>query len=97
MTLLEFKSTTEQEHPPPEIKKELEALWLDAKGDWDAAHRTVQVMLNREAAWVHAYLHRKESDLSNAAYWYHRCGEKMPSLTLQEEWEQIAKALLEEN
>ena len=26
------------------------------------------------AAWVHAYLHRKEGDLSNAGYWYRRAG-----------------------
>lgn len=93
----EFKKATGQKHPPPGMKKELEALWLDAKGEWDAAHRIVQVMFNRDAAWVHAYLHRKEGDLGNAAYWYNRCGEKTPSLPLQQEWDQIAEALLEED
>jgi hypothetical protein len=28
----------------------------------------------RDAAWVHAYLHRVEGDLGNAAYWYRRAG-----------------------
>ncbi len=25
-------------------------------------------------AWVHAYLHRKQGDTSNAGYWYERAG-----------------------
>ena len=28
----------------------------------------------REAAWVHAYLHRVEGDLPNAGYWYRTAG-----------------------
>jgi len=97
MTLMEFKKTTKKKHPPPGLNKELKALWLDARGEWDAAHQIVQVMFNREAIWIHAYLHRKESDLGNAAYWYHRCGEKTPPLSLQQEWDQIAEVLLAED
>jgi hypothetical protein len=43
---------------------------------------------------VHAYLHRREGDQSNAEYWYRR-GDAAPSiLTLDEEWEELARALL---
>ena len=36
----------------------------------------VQDLTSKEAAWVHAYLHRKEGDQMNAAYWYDRAGKK---------------------
>lgn len=48
------------------------ALDLCAAGEWDAAHAIVQDEASREAAWVHAHLHRVEGDPSNAAYWYAR-------------------------
>jgi hypothetical protein len=44
---------------------------------------------------VHAYLHRKEGDLANAGYWYRRVGRKAATVPLAEEWETIARALLE--
>ena len=45
-------------------------------------------------AWVHAYLHRKEGDQWNANYWYRRAGRSMSQCSLDEEWEEIVKALL---
>ena len=48
------------------------------------------------AAWVHAYLHRKEGDSSNAAYWYRRAGKDLPQTSLEHEWREITKALLAE-
>jgi hypothetical protein len=47
-----------------------------------------------QAAWVHAYLHRKEGDPSNAAYWYRRAGVPVAKSSLNEEWDAIARALL---
>lgn len=44
--------------------------------------------------WVHAYLHRKEGDTSNAQYWYARAGKPVYSGTLEEEWAVISEALL---
>ena len=52
----------------------LRALWLDAKGDFDGAHCIAQDIHDADGARVHAYLHRKEGDLSNAGYWYRRAG-----------------------
>ena len=48
---------------------------------------------SREAAWVHAYLHRKEGDLGNADYWYRRAGRTRPDTPLDAEWASIARAL----
>lgn len=81
---------------PPELGPALAGLWHDARGDWVRAHEEVQNDAGAEAAWVHAYLHRKEGDPGNAAYWYSRAGRSRPEpdVTLQQEWEQIARALL---
>ena len=58
------------------------------------AHQAAMSDEGAEAAWVHAYLHRKEGDRSNAAYWYRRAGRTMPDGALEAEWEAIATALL---
>jgi hypothetical protein len=51
-------------------------------------------MPDEKAAWIHAYLHRKEGDEGNAGYWYRRAGKKMPDYSLENEWEEIVKAVL---
>jgi hypothetical protein len=57
----------------------LHALWLEARGDWDAAHAAAQRGGDRDGDWVHAYLHRVEGDVGNAGYWYKRAGRKAPA------------------
>jgi hypothetical protein len=47
-----------------------------------------------EAARVHACLHRKEGDRSNAAHRCRRAGRTRPDGSLAAEWEIIATALL---
>lgn len=42
---------------------------------------------------VHAYLHRKEGDPSNAAYWYRRAGIGPFTGSLAEEWETLVRSL----
>jgi len=91
MTLKEFKESLSQRAPSPGMSEYLKALWHDAKGDWEKAHTIIQDIEDKTAAWIHAYLHRKEDDISNADYWYNRAGRKRASLTLQEEWESIVK------
>jgi hypothetical protein len=93
MTFNEFKATLEQA-TPPHVSRALVALWHDAKGDWDMAHGTAQDVDDDTGAWVHAYLHRKEGDDSNAAYWYRRAGKPVARDALTSEWERIATALL---
>jgi hypothetical protein len=93
MTLAEFQATLGAT-PPARVAPALLALWHDAAGDWDAAHRVAQDVDTPDGAWVHAYLHRKEGDAGNAAYWYRRAGQPVAHDDLQSEWARIATALL---
>ena len=79
---------------PSLLSAPLRALQEDAAGRWDAAHRCVQDDDSSDAAWVHAYLHRKEGDFANAGYWYSRAGKPRFQGDLEAEWEAIASALL---
>ena len=70
-------------------EKLLNALKVEKEGNWDKAHRIVQVLEHENAYWIHAYLHRKEPDLSNAYYWYSRAGKPMPDYGYDKEWKEI--------
>ncbi len=96
MDLLSFKASIAQPQPPAGLGPALQALWWDAKGDWHKAHERAQEHEDRAGMHVHAYLHRKEGDQSNAAYWYRRCGAVASRLTLDEEWEELAQGLLDQ-
>lgn len=61
---------------------------------WARAHEIAQKIDDADAAWVHAYLHRREGDQSNAAYWYRRAGKPVARGSLDEEWRAIVTALL---
>lgn len=82
---------------PAGLSPVAKTLWLARAGQWDAAHDLCQDLPGAAGSWIHAYLHREEGDDSNAAYWYSRAGKRMPasSLTLAEEWLQIAGELLD--
>jgi hypothetical protein len=54
-------------------------------GDWDAAHRSIQDFSDPLACRIHAYLHREEGDLDNAAYWYARAKMAAPGNSLADE------------
>jgi hypothetical protein len=94
MDLPAFKETLAQPAPPEGQSLVLQALWWDAKGDWDKAHECAQERDDRDGARVHAYLHRKEGDPSNAGYWYRRAGTKASAGSLAEEWEELALSFL---
>jgi hypothetical protein len=94
MDLAGFKATLDDESPPVDISLALQALWQDAKGDWDAAHRLAQRQDDAVGAWVHAYLHRVEGDEANAGHWYGRAGKPHSTAPLAAEWAEIAAALL---
>jgi hypothetical protein len=95
MTLSDFQQSVTHAEPPADLSPALRALWHDARGDWHAAHETVQDVPTPDAAWVHAYLHRKEGDQGNARYWYQRAGQPVQTGALADEWTHIAGALLD--
>jgi hypothetical protein len=94
MTLPNFKRTLSANNPPADLSVYLKALWYEAKDQWDKAHQLIQDLPDKNASWIHAYLHRKEGDTSNADYWYNRANRKRPAISLTEEWEQIANTFL---
>ncbi len=93
MTIDEFRATLSSTTPPAVVPL-LVALWHDARGDWEQAHRVAQDIDDRNGAWVHAYLHRKEGDLGNAAYWYGKAHQPAATDALDAEWERIVGTLL---
>jgi hypothetical protein len=93
MTINEFKATLDSAMPPA-VAPLLLALWHDAHGDWNEAHRIAQDVADANGAWVHAYLHRKEGDLDNAGYWYRHANQPIASDALGLEWNRIAISLL---
>ena len=94
MTLEEFRESLSRAEPPAGLDLALTGLWWDAKGDWGRAHEAAQQDEGPAGSWVHAYLHRKEGDAGNAAYWYRRAGKPVCRTSLDAEWEAIASALL---
>jgi hypothetical protein len=95
MNLQEFRDSLKGDEPPRELSVALAGLWWDAKGDWTRAHESAQQDAGPAGAWVHAYLHRKEGDAANAGYWYERAGKSPAQTSLDEEWVEISRALLE--
>jgi hypothetical protein len=95
MTPAAFKQSLSDGKPPKAVSPALVALWWAGKGEWDRAHALVMDEAGREAAWVHAHLHRIEGDLDNARYWYRQARRPEASGSLPEEWDAIAAALLE--
>ncbi len=91
-----FRQSLTETAPPAGLALALQALWWDAKGDWDKAHDCAQGQDDQAGAWVHAYLHRKEGDAANAGYWYRRAGRPAASEPLDQEWQAIARDLLAE-
>lgn len=93
MSLEEFKNNISQNIIP--ANELLKAMFFDKTGNWDAAHKTVQDINGKDAAHIHAYLHRKECDISNAGYWYLKAGVPEFTGSLNEEWDLITTKLLE--
>jgi len=96
ITVQTLRGSTAQAAPPPGLPPLVTALWWEAKGDWSRAHEIAQDVHGRAGAWVHAYLHRREGDEGNAGYWYRQAGRPHCTLPLDQEWDEIAAALLAE-
>jgi hypothetical protein len=95
MTFEDFQNSLTASQPPAGLTAALAGLWWDARGDWKQAHDRAQEDEGPDASWVHAYLHRKEGDQENAAYWYRRAGKPICRQSLESEWRRIAGALMD--
>jgi hypothetical protein len=89
MTIAEFRALSADE-----LDGALLALWWDGQDDWERAHNVAQDIPGADGSWVHAYLHRKEGDLGNAAYWYSRAGRPVAKGDLVTEWQNIVSEML---
>jgi hypothetical protein len=93
MTGEEFRASLRLDEPPDGLATPLAALWWDAKGDWARAHGLVDELETTDGMAVHAYLHRKESQASNADYWYQRAGRQFHRAALEDEWAALVEGL----
>ena len=91
---LAFQETLGQNQPSQEWPPELQALWFDAKGDWEASHNIAQDIHSNMGSWIHAYLHRKEGDQWNAGYWYRQAGKPFPEYSLEEELQVLVTVII---
>ena len=94
MDIAEFRESLKHAKPPVGLAAALEALWWDAKDNWQKSHEAAQRDEGPDGSWVHAYLHRKEGDLPNAKYWYRRADRAAGYGDFEREWESIATWLL---
>jgi hypothetical protein len=94
-TLSAFDRSLSRSKPPAALAPALQALWWAAKDDWERAHDIVMAHDDRECAWVHAYLHRREGDLPNARWWYKQANRPVATGTLNVEWRAIVRELLD--
>jgi hypothetical protein len=89
-----FLDSVKTGDPPAADVPLLRAIWHGLRGDWEAAHKIAQDDASAEGAWVHAWLHRIEGDLSNARYWYRQARREAAEGDLGEEGKTIAAFLL---
>ena len=94
MNLEDFKLSLKEATPRAGLSAPLLALWWDAKGDWTRAHALVDELETVDGMAVHAYLHRKEGNATNAEYWYARAGREFRRPTLEAEWAALVEGLL---
>ena len=94
MTVDDFEQSLRDDAPPEAMPPLVRALWYDRRGDWTRVHEIAQDIESTEAAWVHAYLHRREGDASNATYWYRRSGKPIERGSLDDESRAIVANLL---
>lgn len=95
MTLQDFIASLNESQPPAQCTPLAQALWYDAKSNWDKAHDIAQLREGtRDYDLLHAYLHRKEGDQWNAGIGTRRARAEMPTYSLEREWEELVKRWL---
>jgi hypothetical protein len=90
---MDDRTLPDQHDARPDGPLLLRAVWHGLRGEWDAAHAIAQDDMTDAGSWVHAWLHRIEGDLGNAAYWYRRAGRPAAAGPTDEEGREIASSL----
>jgi len=93
MKLDDFTASLADPKPRAGFSAPLLALWWDAKGDWIRAHALVDELETKDGMAVHAYLHRKEGNATNADYWYARAGREFYRPALEAEWSALVEGI----
>jgi hypothetical protein len=94
MEVEEFQVSLSADAPQVEMSLPQQALWWAGKGNWERAHECVQQREgDPDCDLVHAYLHRLEGDLGNAAYWYRRAGHPVATDLLKAEWDALVEQM----
>jgi hypothetical protein len=93
MNCEDFRASLAEEQPRARLSAPLAALWWDAKGDWTRAHALVDELETTDGMAVHAYLHRKEGNATNADYWYARAGRGFYRPELEAEWAALVEGI----
>ena len=94
MNYSEFVRSLSDDQPPAGLTPLLKALWFDGKGNWDESHNVAEYIHEKNGSWIHAYLHRKEGDISNARYWYSMASQPVCKDSLEEEWQALVRQFL---
>lgn len=89
-----FENTLNNSGPEDDWPSALKSLWFAAKNDWEASHTIAQELHTFEGSWIHAHLHRVESDKYNAQYWYSQAGKPYCNASFKDEIKQIFQGLL---
>lgn len=95
MNYTEFIESLTASGPPASANNYLRVLWYEKKGLWEQSHNIAQDIHNDIGSRLHAYLHRREGDKSNAGYWYNQAGLAFPTATMDEEWESMVYEFLD--
>ncbi len=94
MTNTQWQESLQLAQPPQQFNNIQKALWYISKGNWQKAHSIVQLIFNKNAAWVHAFIHRVEGDNGNAQFWYRNAGKSFPQISKEQEYEELLNALV---
>lgn len=91
----DFQASLKNDSPSSDWSLALQALWYDAKNDWEASHNIAQDLHTQIGSWIHAYLHRKEGDEWNAGYWYRQADQPFPENSLDDELKRLVEFALD--
>ncbi len=94
MTNTQWQESLQLAQPPQNFNNIQKALWYISKGNWQKAHSIVQFIFSKNAAWVHAFIHRVEGDTGNANFWYRNAGKQFPNESKEQEFDNLVQSLV---